>query len=415
LSGHRHQANPSDFAVIPFQDPAKDASLEGPFHLFPCHGEKLYVFVFAAKCMVKGTATLTSFALKFLLSSLTPNETVRIVFHVYDQQGESLMGIMSRVGTLGLIGTSLLSFATAHAASWDMPTPYPDKTFHTVNIAAFAKDIDEATDGKLTIKIHSAGSLFKHPEISKAVRSRQVQIGEFFLSRLANEHAVFGTDSQPFLATNYEDAKRLWEAQKPIITKLLDKQNLIPLFSVPWPPQGLYTKKEIKTIEDLKGLKFRAYNATLEKFATLAGAAPTQVEVPDIPQAFATGQVEAMITSPSTGANSKAWDFISHYTDIQAWLPKNIVVVNKRAFQKLDDVTKSAVLDAAAKAETRGWKMSQEETAAKVKILKDNGVTIVTPSAELSKSLKEIGAEMLDSWKKDAGEDGDMLLKAYRE
>jgi TRAP-type C4-dicarboxylate transport system substrate-binding protein len=188
----------------------------------------------------------------------------------------------------------------------------------------------------------------------------------------------------------------------------------MPLFSVPWPPQGLYTKKEIKTVADLKGIKFRAYNATLELFANKIGAAPTQVEVPDIPQAFATGRVEAMVTSPSTGANSKAWDFVTHYTDIQAWLPKNIVVVSKKAFRKLDKKTQDAVLAAAKTAEVRGWEMSKKETAEKTAILKENGIVVVTPSAELMAGLKEIGSAMIVDWKKSAGAEGEALLKAYQ-
>ncbi len=323
------------------------------------------------------------------------------------------MNALSKIAVAGVI-TALSTASTAvFADTWDMPTPYSDKTFHTVNISEFAKDVEAASKGALKIKVHSAGSLFKHPEISKAVRGGQVPAGEFFLSLLNNEQAAFGADSQPFLATNYEDAKRLWDAQKPVVSALLDKQGLMPLFSVPWPPQGLYTKKEIKSVDDLKGLKFRTYNATLEKFANLSGAAPTQIEVPDIPQAFTTGRVEAMITSPSTGANSKAWDFVSYYTDIQAWVPKNIVVVNKRAFRKLDKPVQDAVLAAAAKAETRGWKMSQAETAAKVKILKDNGMMIVKPSAELMAGLKGIGAKMLTEWKTAAGDEGKKILSVY--
>ncbi|VAV88326.1 TRAP transporter solute receptor, unknown substrate 5 [hydrothermal vent metagenome] len=321
---------------------------------------------------------------------------------------------MKRLKLLGLVTGALAGFAMqVQAQTWDMPTPYPDKTFHTVNIAKFADDVSAATSGGLKIKLHTAGSLFKHAEISKVVRAGQVPIGEFFLGLLANENPAYGTDTLPFLATNYDDAKKLWAAQKPAVTALLDKQGLMPLFSVPWPPQGLYTKKEIKTVEELKGLKFRSYNATLEKFVKLAGAAPTQVAVPDIAQAFSTGRVEAMITSPSTGANSKAWDFLTHYTDIQAWIPKNIVVVNKRAFRKLDEKTQAAVLAAAAKAEARGWEMSQAETASKTKILKDNGITIVTPSDDLMKGLRAIGATMLSDWKKDAGAEGEAILKAY--
>lgn len=310
---------------------------------------------------------------------------------------------------------ALVAAAPVTAETWDMPTPYGDTTFHTQNIREFADDVKAATDGALEITVHSAGSLFPHSEIKNAVRSRQVPLGEFFLSTLANEDLTFGMDSQPFLATSYEEAASLWEAQKPAIEKLLGEQGLMPLYSVPWPAQGLYTKKEIKTVEDLNGLRFRAYNAALEEFATLAGAAPVQVEAPDIPQAFSTGQVEAMITSPSTGANSKAWDFLSHYTPINAWVPKNIVVVNQRMFDGLDETVQQAVLDAAAKAEARGLEMSKAETEAKVAELKENGITVYEPSEELVSGLKAIGDEMLESWKANASEDAMSSLEAYQQ
>ena len=131
---------------------------------------------------------------------------------------------------LSITVATMLSSGVALATEWDMPTPYSDKTFHTANIVEFAKDVSEATEGELNITVHSAGSLIKHPEIKNAVRGQQVPIGEFFLSRLSNEDAAYGIDSQPFVATSYEDAAKLWEAQKPVITELLAKQKLIPLF-----------------------------------------------------------------------------------------------------------------------------------------------------------------------------------------
>jgi TRAP-type C4-dicarboxylate transport system substrate-binding protein len=302
---------------------------------------------------------------------------------------------------------------TAGAESWDMPTPYGDSTFHTQNIIQFADDVRTATDGALDITIHSAGSLFPHAEIKSAVRSRQVPIGEFFLSRLSNEDLAFGIDSQPFVATSYAEAQTLWAAQKPVITELLAEQGLVPLFSVPWPAQGLYTNGEIATIEDLSGLRFRAYNAALEEFATLAGAAPVQIEAPNIPQAFATGQVAAMITSPSTGVNSTAWDFVTHYSPINAWVPKNIVVVNQRMFDGLDADTQAAVMAAAAAAETRGWEMSAAEAGSKTAALAENGITVYEPSAELVAGLQGIGATMLVNWQANASDSAKSIVDAF--
>jgi TRAP-type C4-dicarboxylate transport system substrate-binding protein len=317
---------------------------------------------------------------------------------------------------IGLVASlsSVVGAVTAMAVTWEMPTPYPDATFHTVNIKQFAEDVKAATNGQLTINVHSAGSLFKHPEIKKSVRGGQVPIGEFFMGLLANEDPVFAMDTLPFLATDYDAARKLWEVTKPKVSSLLEKQGLRVLFSVPWPPQGLYTKKLIDKASDLKGIKFRAYNTSTTRLAELAGAVPTQIEVADLAQAFATGRVQAMITSPSTGVSSKAWDFLSHFHHTQAWIPKNVVVINQEAFSRLDGAVQKAVLDAAAKAEARGWQMSMAETDEKIAILKKNGVSIITPSANLMGSLKTIGQTMSDEWSKKAGAEGQALLSAYR-
>lgn len=298
--------------------------------------------------------------------------------------------------------------------TWDMPTPYPDANFHTQNIQQFADEVKEKTGGELVINVHSNGSLIKHPEIKSSVRNGIVPIGEYLLSSTANDAPLFGIDSVPFLATDYEQSMKLWEASKPETGKLLEKDGMKVLFSVAWPPQGIYTKKPISQMSDLTGMKFRAYNPATEKIAVLAGAVPTQVEVPDLPQAFATGRVDAMITSPSTGANSKAWDYVSHYYDTKAWLPKNIVVVNARAFSRLPEDQQKAVMEAAAAAETRGWEMSRTETAEKTKMLSDNGMTVEEPSQDLLAGFGKIGEQMTDEWAAAAGEPGKTVLDAYR-
>ncbi len=318
---------------------------------------------------------------------------------------------MMRAGIF--LAAAMVVGTAAAAESWDMPTPYGDSTFHTQNIRQFAEEVQAATNGAISITVHSAGALLPHGEIKNAVRSRQVPIGEFFLSNISNEDLAYGLDSQPFVATSYDDARKLWAIQEPVITELLAQQNLVPLFSVAWPPQGLYTNGEIKTVADLNGLRFRAYNAALEEFAALAGAAPVQVEAADIPQAFTSGQVQAMITSPSTGVSSTAWDFVTHYTPINAWVPKNIVVINKDVFDGLDEATRTALLAAADAAETRGWEMSIAEATAKTEELAQNGITVYEPSAELTAGLQELGAKMLEAWNANASEEAKQILATY--
>lgn len=314
----------------------------------------------------------------------------------------------------GLLLAGGIATAASAQTKWDMPTPYPDGNFHTRNIMQFAADVDKATNGSLKIAIHSAGSLIKHAEIKRSVRQGTAPIGEMLESLSSNEAAVYGLDSVPFLATGYDASRKLYAAQKPYLEKQLASEGLMLLYSVPWPPQGLYAKREIKSVDDLKGLKFRTYNAMIGRIAALAGAIPTQIEVPDLPTAFATGRVDVMITSASTGVDTKSQDYLTHYIDTQAWLPRNIVIVNKAAFDKLSAAEKKAVTDAAKAAEDRGWKLSIEEMTIKTKALKDAGIKVLPPSPELKAGLAKIGTTIASEWEKSAGSDGAAMLAAYR-
>ena len=296
---------------------------------------------------------------------------------------------------------------------WDMPTPYAESVFHTQNIKQFAADVERLTEGDLIIRIHPDASLYKHPEIKYAVRNGQVPLGEILMSLLGNDHAIYQIDSLPLLATNYEQARKLWQVSRQETEELLAKDNLILLFAVPWPPQGLYIKKEISSLEDMRGLKIRVYNAMLSRLVELMGSDPTTVQTPEIQQAFSTGIIDAMITSASTGASSQVWDYIGYYYDIQAWIPKNMVIANKEVFESLPKNLQQGILQAAAEAEKRGWEMSEQETIVKTQELLDHHVQVLQPSPAFSEGLQAIRKKMLTEWAQEAGMHGEKILKAF--
>jgi TRAP-type transport system periplasmic protein len=297
---------------------------------------------------------------------------------------------------------------------WDMPTPYPESNFHSKNIKQFADEVNAGAAGKLTITVHTNGSLLKHPEIKRAVQTGQVAIGEVLISVLANESPLYAFDSNPFVADSYDESRKLWSAAKAPLTKRLDGQGIQLLYSVAWPPQGIYAKKPLEKVADLKGTKFRTYSPTTSRFAELMGAVPTTVQVPEIPQAFRTGLVDAMITSGSTGVDTQAWDYLTHYYDVQAFLPQNMVIVNKDALAKLDAATQKLVVDAAARAEKRGWEASVSENDRVLKVMAEKGIKILKPSAAMKAELAAIGRQMADEWVKRAGPEGEAILSAYK-
>ena len=330
-------------------------------------------------------------------------------------KGDTTMTFHLKIAATALSGATLLATLPALAqTSWDMPTPYGDAVFHTQNIMAFADDVRDATGGSVDITVHSAGSLFAHGQIKDSVRRGLAPIGEILMSQLVNENPVFGADSIPFLAASYDEAAALWAASRPAVTEALEAQGLTLLFAVPWPGQSLFLREEVTDPAQLQGVTFRAYNNATERMAQLLGMVPTQVEAGDIPTAFSTGRVASMITSPSTGVSSQAWDYTSHYIDTQAWLPKNMVFVNTRALEALSEDERAALMAAAEAAEARGWAMSQTETDTQIAALEAAGMAVSTPSDALAARLAEVGATMVEEWLATAGDAGAAIIAAYR-
>ena len=315
-----------------------------------------------------------------------------------------------------LVSTALalaLSSTAMAQTKWDLPAAYPAGNFHTENLVQFANDVDKATGGKLKITVHANASLFKANEIKRAVQGGQAQIGEVLLVNFENENAMYGADGIPFLATSYAESKRLSEAQKPFTDKLLAAQGMKLLYAVAWPPQGIYVKKEIASVADMRGLKWRAYSPATGKIAELIGAQPVTIQAAELSQALATGVVESYMSSGSTGYDTKTYESIKYFYDTQAWLPKNAIIVNRKAFDALDAATQAALTKAAADAEVRGWKVSEEKNDWYKKALTEKGMKIMTPSPKLMGDLKQVGAIMLADWQKRAGPDGEAMVAAY--
>jgi TRAP-type C4-dicarboxylate transport system substrate-binding protein len=311
-------------------------------------------------------------------------------------------------------GVAALAAPAMAQTKWNLPAAYPADNPHSVNLIAFAKDVATATGDKLQITVHPAASLFKAPEIKRAVATGQAQAGEVLISLHENEDPMFGIDVVPFLATSYPASKKLWLASKPAVEKKLASQGLMLLFAVPWGPQGIYVRKELNTIEDMKGLKWRSYNVGTSRIAELVGAQPVTIQAAELPQALATGVVNSFVSSGSTGYDSKAWETMTHFYDTQAWIPKNVTFANKAAFDALDKPTQDAILKAATVAEERGWKLAEEKSKWYLEQLQANKMKVLPPPPALKAGLEKVGEQLTADWSKKAGSDGEAVITAYK-
>jgi TRAP-type transport system periplasmic protein len=319
-----------------------------------------------------------------------------------------------RTSLVAAAAFATLSFSAQAQTKWDMPTPYSDGEFHTRNVREFVEDVKKATGGKLEINVHSNGSLIKHPDILRAVSTGQVNTAEFLLGQFGNEEPVFNADNVPFLAAGYDAALKLYQAQKPVLEKKLQGRGMQLLYAVAWPGQGIYTREPLKSVGDLKGTKFRTYSPMTARLAELLGASPTVIQVPEVPQVFATGAVQAMITSSATGTSTKAWEFVKNYYNTSAFHPKNVVVVNQRAYARLPKDQQEALAKTAAAAEKRGWEMSREREREANATLAKNGMTVHEPDAAMKAAFSKVGDQILQEWLKASGADGEAIVKRYR-
>jgi TRAP-type C4-dicarboxylate transport system substrate-binding protein len=317
--------------------------------------------------------------------------------------------LLAAAAALACFGTSALA-----QTKWDLPAAYPATNFHSVNLKQFADDIDKASGGKLKITVHANASLFKAPDIKRAVQTNQAQIGEVLLVNFQNEWPIFGADGIPFLADSYDEAVKLWKVQKPLLEKKLAEQGMMVLYAVPWPPQGVYSKKPLNSAADLKGMKWRAYSPATARIAELVGAQPVTVQAAEVSQAFATGVTESMMSSGSTGADAKLHEHVKYWYDTQAWLPKNAVLVNRSAFNALDKATQDAVMKAAADAEVRGLAASKKANGDSLAVLKAGGMQILPPPAQLKTDMKKVGEVLLKEWLDKAGPEGKQMVDTFQ-
>ena len=255
--------------------------------------------------------------------------------------------------------------------------------------------------------------MFKGGEIKRAIQTGQAPIGERFMSAHANEAPLLGWDNLPFLATTYEENNKLWAAAKDKVNAQLSDLNLVALYTCPWPGQGFYFKKAVASSKDTQGIKFRSYNSATATFAEELGMVPVQVEAAELSQALATGVAESFISSGSTGYDRKVWEHLTHYYKVNAWLPRNYVMVNKgvweglsgdmqAALQKAADETGAAC--SAKSAELANWYFEQ---------LAANGMSVEDAGPEFLAELQAIGAKMTAAWLADVGADGQAIIDAY--
>ena len=308
------------------------------------------------------------------------------------------------------VAVSIFSF-NLPAADWTMASGYPKSNFHTQNIIKFIDDVKSTTS--VNINLNPNDTLIKLDAIKTSLQRGQIPIGEIRLGIYGNEDPMYILAGLPFIAPDYSSAWLLKDVQMEYLQEKFDKKGLMILYTAPWPGQGFYTKFPVNSVSDFSGKKLRIYSTATQQMGSMLGFNATILPFAEIPQAFSTGLIEALFTSPQTGIDIQAWDNTKHFTYAGAIFSKNAVVVTKKAFNALSKGDQSNMLAAAKKAELRGWEMSAETTKKQIDILKKNGMSSKNAPDEVISKMKSIGLEMMKNWRSKASPEANAVLDRY--
>lgn len=328
------------------------------------------------------------------------------------QTSKTSLAFRTPLYVVAFVGALLFS-GVAGATDLKMASGYPDSNYLTQTVRDFIADARQRSGGALNIELHNNQTLVKLPDMMRAVQTNQVALADIRLGNYGNQDPVYILDAIPFLAGDYDSAQKLWAASKPYLTDSFAERGMTALFAMWNPPQAFYTVKPISGAGDLEGLKLRVYSTETRRMGDLLKAQPLIVQFGEIPQAFSTGLINAMFTSPQTGIDTQAWDFVKNLTMVGALFTKQLVVINTDVFQKLSPAEREALLEAGKAAEKAGFERMKTLTDEQLALMKEKGVTVAQASPAFISELQKVGVQMQSDWAAKASPEQGTVLQAY--
>lgn len=318
--------------------------------------------------------------------------------------------------TLTLAAALALAAPLAHAQTkLDVSMPWGPTEFHVVNAQNFAKRVGEVTKGQVAMTVHPGGALgIKANESLRAVEDGTVAMAEYAAFQNVGDLPLLGIESLPFLVDDYEQLKVMHSVARPAWEAALAKRGQKVLYVVPWPSQNFFTKKPIRTMDDLKGVRMRTYDRNTAEMVSKLGMVPQQMNNPDIVPVLASGRLDAVMTSGTTAAAQKYWEFLKHTYNTNHLWASNLMVVNLNTWNKLSPENRAAIEKLAREMEPEFWKVSEGEHTKRMAQLKENGMTVEPASKELLERMRAVTRPMWDDFAKSAGPEGAKILADYR-
>jgi TRAP-type C4-dicarboxylate transport system substrate-binding protein len=314
------------------------------------------------------------------------------------------------VGLLLLVGIGDAGAKT----SWNANSVWPPNNHQTIALEEFAAKVKEASGGELEIVVNSGGALgYKGPELLKVVRDGLVPISDILISGVAGDDKIFQLVTLPFLALNFEEAKLLNDLARPYFDKAAAKWGQKILYISPWPGAGLWSKRKVLSVAEMKGLKTRTYDKNGAYVVEATGGTPLSLPFSEVYSALATGVIDSVITSSPTAVDAKFWEVLKYYQPLNITIATNMVNVNLNNFNKLDKKTQDMLVKIGQDMEAAMWQKVKALDKEKEAVCNQNGIESVAVSKEMQAELAKITEKIRSEWLADAPADAKAIYQDY--
>lgn len=303
------------------------------------------------------------------------------------------------------------------SVKWILNSKYPDTNHIGETIISFADKVREATEGRVDIEPMLSGALgYAGPENLRIVRDGMVEMSDTLMSEVAGDEPLFGVTTLPFVYRNIDEYQLFTEISMPYYEKAAEeKWNQKILFSIPWPISGFWTQNEIRTLDDMKGLKMRTYDEMGARVLEAVGGTPYPLPFGELYSALATGVVDSVVTSTTTAVDAKFWEVLKYHSPVAVMAGLNVVAVNLDEFNKLDKETQDIIIQIGKEVEADIWSRIADLDKEMQKIANDNGIITIEPSEELIAQLEEVTEKVRQDWLANAPAEAQEILDKFYE
>jgi TRAP-type C4-dicarboxylate transport system substrate-binding protein len=313
-----------------------------------------------------------------------------------------------------LLAMALFATPCLAKTTWNANTVWPAKNMHSVRLTEYAEKVKVATKGELEIVVQTSGVLgYKGPQLLKVVRDGRIPISDMLISGVAGDEKIFRISTLPFLVRDFDELRLLTDIARPYFDKAAAKWNQKILYTAPWPGSGLWAKKKIITIKDLKGRKTRVYDMNSALLMEAVGATPLVIPFSDLSTALRTGFIDCIITSTPTAVDARLWEVLMYFEPLNITFATNMVTVNLDAFDKLPKAQQDILVSLGKEQEEAAWEDVRRWGGDTEAIISKNGIETVQPSKQFISNLEKAAKVIWADWLKTATPDGKKIYEEF--